>query len=255
MPYPLGTYRDAWAAYPVLARQFHPDLNHGIALSQIPPGAEVLLCWQCDVGHVFVATPEEQRMRPRADRRRSAWCPECLGFAVPRRAPTAPDPLRRPARRQRAVCDRTPEVPVGRAFRSGCAPRPASMVEGELRTRLMQRLAVDPTPNAVRVARPFFDHLEVWPDLVLAELAVAVEWDSTGRTSSEHVGRRAKADLRKDRALRGAGWEVVRLRSAHLPLLGPHDLAVSGPGRRTIDRLVDALRDIRGSLIVEAYLR
>lgn len=256
VPYPMGSYRDAWAAYPVLARQYHPDLNAGIALSQIPPAADVLLCWQCDAGHVFVATPQEQRMRPTPDRRRSAWCPECSAAAVPR-APRPAGTVRRPSRASRSagVCNRTPLLPPGRAFRSACAPRPSSRVEAELRARLLGRLAVDVEPNAVRTSRPFFDHLEVWPDLVLAEFAVAIEWDSVGRTSSEHVGRRERADRRKDRLLRSAGWEVVRLRSAHLAPLGPRDLAVAGPSTRTIDRLIETLRDIRGPLIVDAYLR
>nr|WP_315850417.1 methylated-DNA--[protein]-cysteine S-methyltransferase [Clavibacter phaseoli] len=64
VPYPVGTYREAWASFPVLIRQYHPDLNRGITLTQVPPAADVLLTWQCDVGHVFVATPEEQRRRP-----------------------------------------------------------------------------------------------------------------------------------------------------------------------------------------------
>ena len=50
VPFPVGTYRDAWAPYPALIRQYHPELNAGITLTQIPPAAEVLLLWQCDVG-------------------------------------------------------------------------------------------------------------------------------------------------------------------------------------------------------------
>lgn len=69
------------------------------------------------------------------------------------------------------------------------------------------------------------------------------------------MGKRQEADLRKDRALRAAGWEVVRLRTGALEPLGPHDLAVSSVSGRTVDRLVDALRDIRGPLLVDAYLR
>jgi hypothetical protein len=71
VPYPIGSYRSAWERYPVLIRQYHPDLNGGITLTQIPPAAEVYLVWQCEVGHVFVATPDEQRNRPGAQRRRS----------------------------------------------------------------------------------------------------------------------------------------------------------------------------------------
>ena len=92
VPYPIGTYREAWAPYPVLVRQFHPDLNAGITLTQIPPAADVLLQWQCDTGHRFVATPTEQRLRPGRERRRSAWCPDCSELAVPPRIQPAPSP-------------------------------------------------------------------------------------------------------------------------------------------------------------------
>ena len=65
----------------MLIRQYHPELNAGITLTQIPPAAEVLLLWQCDAGHLFAATPTEQRSRPGRERRRSSWCPECLALA------------------------------------------------------------------------------------------------------------------------------------------------------------------------------
>ena len=109
--------------------------------------------------------------------------------------------------------------------------------------------------NAVRVGRAFFDHVEVWPDILLPELRIAVEYDSTGRFGLEHVGKREDADRRKDRLLRSAHWEVVRIRTGKLEKLGPHDLQLSGLGRTAVDRLLDTLRDIRGPLLIDAYLR
>ncbi|ANG84242.1 zinc-ribbon domain-containing protein [Microbacterium aurantiacum] len=281
VPYPVGTYREAWAAFPALIRQYHPELNAGIVLSQIPPAADVLLLWQCEAGHAFAATPDEQRHRPGRERRRSAWCPECTRGARPAPAlpmretvtvPSsglpgvagvrgAPDATaqravlraRKPKPPQR-ICPKTPAVPVGAAFSSECAPRPASAIEGQMRADLFGALALTPGLNAVRVARPFFDHVEVWPDIVLTELRVAIEYDSTGRHGLEHVGRRADADRRKDRALRAAKWEVVRIRTGKLDLLGPHDLQVSSWNRVTLTRLIDTLRGIRGPLLVDAYL-
>ncbi|MDQ4137968.1 MAG: zinc-ribbon domain-containing protein, partial [Actinomycetota bacterium] len=100
VPYEVGTYREAWAPFPVLIRQYHPDLNRGIALTQIPPAAEVWLQWQCDAGHIFVATPEEQRSRPGRVRRRSSWCPECAAAAKPRPVRPASEGAP-PARRRR----------------------------------------------------------------------------------------------------------------------------------------------------------
>lgn len=289
VPYPVGSYREAWQSFPMLVRQYHPEFNDGIVLSQIPPAADVFLCWQCDVGHVFVATAAEQRARPgrERERRRSSWCPDCLEEARPRtpvmpmregplaeapagpravapavrRAdapPAAPSRPTPPARRSRSsagtVCGKTPALPAGEAFASVCAPAPASAVEGELRAFLLERLEFTTGLNAIRLARPFFDHLEAWPDVILPELRVAIEYDSTGRFGLEHVGRREEADRRKDRALRGAGWEVVRIRTGRLPALGPHDLQVGSLSKKALGALLDELRDIRGALIVDAYL-
>jgi hypothetical protein len=304
VPYPTGTYWEAWASFPVLIRQYHPEFNRGITLTQVPPAADVLLTWQCDVGHVFVATPEEQRRRPGRERRRSSWCPDCAEAAAPRTpvlpmaervrwpgasplvagpvagsrssaepagSASAPPAARRPRRTARdgmpttrgtgsdrrspAVCAKTPDLPVGEPFASACAPPPASAVEERLRQDLAARLDHTPGLTAVRLARPFFEHLEAWPDIVLPELRVAIEYDSTGRHGLEHVGRREEADRRKDRALRAAGWEVIRIRTGKLPALGPYDLCVSGLTRGTVDALLDRLREIRGPFLVDAYLR
>ncbi|MGX5679992.1 zinc-ribbon domain-containing protein [Schumannella luteola] len=249
-PYEVGRFRADWERYPVLVRQYHPDLNHGLALTQVPPAADVWLLWQCDVGHTFVATPWEQRQRPGRSRRRSTWCPECTVDATGL-------PPRKEKPRARPLCSSSiaTRFAVGEAFASECAPRRASAVEGDLHQRLADRLEFTPGVNAVRVGQPFFEHLEVWPDIVIPELKVAIEYDSTGRDGLEHVGRREAVDLRKDRALRGAGWEVVRIRTGKLPTLGPRDVSASGISNRVIDRLLDQLRDARGDLIVDCYLR
>ncbi|MFJ4038917.1 zinc-ribbon domain-containing protein [Microbacterium sp. NPDC090007] len=269
VPYAVGAYRASWAAYPALVRQYHPELNAGIALSQVPPAADVLLLWQCDTGHLFAATPEEQRLRPGRERRRSAWCPECTDQARPRRTMALPmrasvegpsvaaAGILRPRHRPmvQPLCEKTPEVPVGTAFTSSCAPAPASAVEERIRSDLHERLSVSRGLNAVRVAKPFFRHLEVWPDFVFAELRVVVEYDTIGRHGLEHVGRREQADRRKDRALRLARWEVIRLRTGALEPLGAHDLQISAWSSRTLDRLVETMRGIRGPLLVDAYVR
>lgn len=269
VPYEVGAYREAWAAFPALIRQYHPDLNAGIALSQVPPAADVLLLWQCDSGHRFAATPTEQRLRPGRERRRSAWCPKCSELAAPTRvvalpmrdsvdapSPPAPGVLRaRKLKETTPLCDKTPDLAPGEAFVSSCAPRPASAMEDRLRADLFGRLALTEGLNAVRVARPFFQHLEVWPDLVLPELRIAIEYDSIGRHDLEHVGRRDQADRRKDGALRAVGWEVVRLRTGKLEPLGPHDLQLSAWNRAALGRLIDTLRGIRGPRLVDAYAR
>jgi very-short-patch-repair endonuclease len=269
VPYPVGSYRDDWQRYPVLARQFHPDLNAGIVLTQIPPAADVYLTWQCDTGHVFVATPDEQRHRPGRTRRRSSWCPECSELAAPRRIRTAEAPPRvaakpaattRPDARRIASAGRpqsgrpqSARAP-GEAFVSERAPRPGSAAEGQLRHRLTQRLLLDMTPNAVATSRPFFDRSEVWPDIVIPDLKVAIEYDTIGKFGLEHVGTRDATDRRKDRLLREVGWQVIRIRCGKLQPLGPHDLVASGVNATLIERVLDELRIIRGALFVDAYL-
>ncbi|MHC5796560.1 zinc-ribbon domain-containing protein [Lacisediminihabitans sp. FW035] len=260
VPYPVGRYRGDWERYPVLVRQYHPDLNSGITLTQVPPAAEVYLVWQCDVGHRFVATPDEQRQRPGQSRRRSTWCPECAAGATRKRAPVpsrALSPVR--PRAKRTAVRRTPvtveDVVVGEAFYSLRAPKPTSAAEGDLRHRLAGRLAVDFGVNAVRVPRPFFSHLEVWPDIVIDELKVAIEYDTTGRDGLEHVGRREQADRQKDRLLRAAGWEVIRIRCGKLKPIGAWDIVATGVSAKTVDRVIERLGEIRGELIVECYRR
>ncbi|WP_349310118.1 zinc-ribbon domain-containing protein [Microbacterium sp. MM2322] len=278
VPYAVGTYRSAWAAYPELIRQYHPDLNEGIVLSQIPPAADVLLCWECSAGHRFAATPTEQRERPGRVRRRSAWCPECSALAAPRpvkvverldakavltaverakavRMPVAPGPAPVKKRATATICDKTPDVSIGAPFTSECAPRPASAAEARLRADLTAALLFTEGMTAVRVGRPFFRHREVWPDILLPELRVAVEYDTPGRHGLEHVGKREASDRRKDSLLRAAGWEVVRVRTGGLEARGPNDVVVRSAGSRTVPTIVDALRGIRGELMVDAYLR
>jgi len=255
VPYEIGTYRSQWAAYPELIRQYHPELNHGIALSQVPLAADVLLCWECRVGHRFAATPAEQRERPGRVRRQSAWCPECSTLARPQpvvlgEARAIP---RRP-KRPLTLCSKTPDLPSGEAFSSVCAPAPASAAEARLRAMLAARISVTTGVNAVKVSRPFFRHTEVWPDILLPELRVAIEYDTVGRHALEHVGTREQTDLRKDRALRSAGWEVIRVRTGRLEPLGPHDLQMPSVTARGIARIIDELRGIRGALIVDAFL-
>jgi hypothetical protein len=256
VPYEVGTYRAAWAAYPELIRQYHPELNGGITLSQVPLAADVLLCWECRVGHRFAATPTEQRQRPGRVRRQSAWCPECSSLARPQPVVLGePRAIpRAPRRTAAALCTKTPPLRTGEAFRSECAPAPGSAAEGRLRQMLGARLALASDVNAVKIARPFFRHTEVWPDIVLPDLRVAIEYDTVGRHGLEHVGRRQESDLRKDRHLRSAGWEIVRIRTGRLEMLGPFDLQMSSVSTLGIERVIDRLREIRGPLIVDAYL-
>lgn len=203
VPYPIGSYRAQWERYPVLIRQYRPDLNAGITLTQIPPAAEVFLTWQCEAGHVFVATPEEQRNRPGGERRRSVWCPVCAQLANPPRIKPAPPspPERRPSRGSSRPPRPTTAAP-GEPFWSSSAPKTASAAEAELRQRIASRFDFDLCFNAVAVTRPFHGRHEVWPDIVIPELRIALEYDTVGRHGLEHVGPR---DVRPPE-----GWRAPR---------------------------------------------
>jgi hypothetical protein len=274
-PYAVGRFRDAWAPYERLVIQFRPDRNGGVLLSQIPPAAEVYLLWVCAIGHEFVATPTEQRLRPGSLQTRGEWCPVC---AAPSLAPPPPARYPRPraddgsvqglsvtrarggrARRPDPVrpARRAEPMPLrpGRAFVSAQASEKTSAAQERLRALLSARLTCDLTPTAVTVGRPFHGRCEVWPDIVIPELAVAVEYDTVGRAGDEHVGRRERSDRRKDSLLRAAGWEVVRLRTRPLRPLGPHDLVVSSLSAQAVDALIDRLAELRGALFVTSYQR
>jgi hypothetical protein len=255
VPYEIGTYRSEWERYPALIRQYHPDLNRGITLTQIPPAADVFLSWQCDYGHIFVATPEEQRARPGRVRRQSAWCPICSQLANPPRIRTEPrlGYPQAPVKSARAV--RPAPVRAGVAFESEHAPKPASAAEGELRQAIRDRWDFELGFNAIALARPFFGRLEAWPDIVIPELRIAIEYDTIGRHGLEHVGPREQADRRKDRAIRAVRWEVIRIRCGKLQPLGPFDLVAGGVSQRLLSRLDERLGEIRGDLLVAAYRR
>jgi hypothetical protein len=48
---------------------------------------------------------------------------------------------------------------------------------------------------------------------------------------------------------------VVRIRTGRLEPLGPFDVQLSSLGGRGMERLLDSFREIRGPLLVDAYLR
>lgn len=274
VPYPVGRYREAWSPYTALVEQFRPERNGELVLSQIPPAADVWLVWVCTLGHEFVATPAEQRGRPGRSRASRSWCPVCATPSLlppaprwPRLhnsgdAPSAPPPSA--LRRRVETIGRPPspelwrsaeEVAPGTAFRSARASTATSAAEGRLRALLAKRLDVDLSANAVRVRTPFFGRLEVWPDIVMRELGIAVELDTVGRAADEHVGRREAADRRKDRLLADVGWAVIRMRCRPLRALGPDDLEVAGVSQAAVDALIERMVETRGALLVRAYER
>ncbi len=170
-------------------------------------------------------------------------------------APTGATP-NRPSRSRRQRAAPVPGGPAGEAFVDPTAMRlGTSAAEGELRRRLAEVLDQNLQFNAVRVAQPFHDRLHVWPDVILPDLRIALEWDTTGRIGDEHVGHRERSDRLKDRLLRRVGWEVIRLRGEGLRPIGPYDLDARGVSGALVDRILDRCCEIRGELFVAAYRR
>lgn len=254
VPYPPGAYAAFWSRIRRLVDCYDAGDNAGVLLSQVPPGADVWLVWHCGLGHEWVATPAEQLARTGRDRGGDRTCPVCTApvreaSAVAR--PDRPRPAPRPPRPRPAPAATAP----GEAFTNPGLRLPTSAAEGRLVALLAERLEFTPGKNAIRIAGAFHGRDEVWPDLVLPELRIAVEYDTTGRIGDEHVGHRERSDRRKDLLLRRCGWEVVRVRTGGLAPLGPHDLRAAGVSAGLADRLLERFAVIRGDLIVAAYRR
>lgn len=109
-------------------------------------------------------------------------------------------------------------IDPGKAFLSRLRP-PGSQTENRFREMLAERLRVaNPAKiNAISIHGDFFGRGEVYPDIIIPALRVAIEVDSPGRHRDLHVGPRAEADRIKDRKLGEVGWRVIRVRLAGLP--------------------------------------
>ncbi|MCT2221889.1 hypothetical protein [Dietzia cinnamea] len=112
---------------------------------------------------------------------------------------------------------------------------PTSRAEQTLRQKLSRLLPVTPAgeANAVIVPQTPWGSNRVFPDILLCPYRIAVEYDSPGFRRDAHSSD--GNDPGKDAALRAAGWEVIRVRTGGLPLLGPYDVAASGPTQLAVD--------------------
>lgn len=123
---------------------------------------------------------------------------------------------------------------------------PTSLSEQRLRALLEERLVIPRGVNRIRIARTFHGRTEVWPDIIMPALKVAIEYDSPGRGGDWHRGLREASDLDKDAALREVGWEVIRVRTGGLEPLGRYSVQASGPTRKLADELIALMEQIRG---------
>jgi very-short-patch-repair endonuclease len=127
-----------------------------------------------------------------------------------------------------------------------------SMTEQRLRAMLGERVRLHHRANAVRTARMFYGRQEVWPDILVAELRIAIEYDDPGRSGRAHRGLKEGSDQEKDAALREVGWEVIRIRGGGLPPLGPYSIACRSVTADVADEVVRLMRVIRGDSAVDA---
>ncbi|HEY1106540.1 MAG TPA: hypothetical protein VGE78_10360 [Agromyces sp.] len=179
--------------------------------------------WRCDRGHDrYRATIAEQLT--------GTGCAKCRANAH------APAALRE----------------AGVAFMNPGLRTRTSATEQRLRALLGERIRLHHRVNAVRVARTFFGRTEVWPDIIVPQLRIAIEYDDPGRSRRAHVGLKEASDVEKDEALREVGWRVIRVRGGGLDALGPDDVVCRNITAVVADEVVERMRRIRGDDAVRA---
>ncbi|MBM7830671.1 very-short-patch-repair endonuclease [Agromyces cerinus] len=181
--------------------------------------------WRCARGHDrYPATVGEVLTGPS--------CAKCRSNAA------APG-----ARREAGVAFMKPGLRLG-----------TSQVEQRLRMLLGERIRLHHRVNAVRTARMFYGKQEVWPDILVPQLRIAIEYDDPGRSRRAHLGLKEASDVEKDEALREVGWEVIRIRAGGLEALGPYSIVCRGLTLAVVDEVVALMRRIRGDAAVDALL-
>jgi len=181
--------------------------------------------WICARGHSrYTATVREALTGP--------GCPKCLVNAA---APAA--------RFEGGVPFMKPGLRLG-----------TSATEQRLRVLLGERIRLPYRVNAVRISRTFFGKPEVWPDIIIPALRIAIEYDDPGRDGTAHVGLKEVSDREKDVALNEVGWEVIRVRAGGLPELGRHSVVCRSVTTAVVDRILELLVEIRGSEAVARIL-
>lgn len=141
---------------------------------------------------------------------------------------------------------------AGLAFMKPGLRTRTSMTEQRLRTMLGERIRLHHRVNAVHIARTFFGRSEVWPDVLVPQLRIAVEYDDPGRSRRAHLGMKEASDLEKDEALAEVGWEVIRIRAGGLASLGPNSVVCRALSPAVVDAVVARMRALRGDAAVDA---
>ncbi|MEB0003802.1 MULTISPECIES: hypothetical protein [Cryobacterium] len=182
--------------------------------------------WICTRGHSrYTATVREALTGP--------GCPRCQANAA---APAA--------RFEGGVPFMKPGLRLG-----------TSATEQRLRVALGERIRLPHRVNAVRISRTFYGKPEVWPDIIIPALRIAIEYDDPGRDGLAHRGLKEASDREKDAALNEVGWEVIRVRAGGLTELGRHSIVCRAVTTAVVDRILELLVEIRGSEAVSGIRR
>lgn len=141
---------------------------------------------------------------------------------------------------------------AGTAFMKPGLRTRTSMTEQRLRAMLGERIRLHHRVNAVHIARTFHGRSEVWPDILVPQLRIAVEYDDPGRSRRAHLGLKEASDVEKDEALAEVGWEVVRIRAGGLDAIGANSIVCRALSPAVVDAVVERMRALRGDAAVDA---
>jgi very-short-patch-repair endonuclease len=127
-----------------------------------------------------------------------------------------------------------------------------SQTEQRLRMLLAARIRLHHGVNAVRIARTFYGRQEVWPDILVPQLRIAIEYDDPGRSRRAHSGLKQGSDVEKDEALAEVGWEVIRIRAGGLAAINANSIVCRTLGPAVIEAVLGRMRELRGDEAVDA---
>jgi len=252
---PAGGTNVDWSTWPAAVDQFEreSEANLGVPLTHIPFSlSTVAWFWQCENGHRWQESAYSRRGRFSTSGKRSrvyqrvagsaSACRECVLETFAARYSRCNHPSRDLSLVARqpvlieGFCDEClePSEQVGDAIHRD-HNLPTSKSEQTLRRKLSRLLPVTPASeaNAVVVPQTPWGSDRVFPDILLCTYRIAIEYDSPGFRRDAHSSDGNDPD--KDAAMRAAGWEVIRVRTGGLPLLGPYDVAASGPTQLAVD--------------------
>lgn len=144
---------------------------------------------------------------------------------------------------------------AGVAFMNPGLGTRTSLAEQRLRAALEQRIQVPRGVNSVWIERTFYGRREVWPDILLPQLRIAIEYDNPGRGGKSHAGLNAAKDREKDARLAEVGWDVIRVRTGGLEPLGPNSIVCRDLNEAVVNQIIERIRALRGDDAVRSIQR